>query len=123
VKIESFGLRPEIEQKEVKYTFEFSDAHSRGLKAVKVEDVSDDAPFLLVDDTAPQYTNGRWHGASRTFGAGDEYLKWIYQLENSLRVYRFTITFADGHELIIHQGSTFPNFMKSAIRHMFGEKY
>jgi len=123
VKIEVFGLRPDFEKKQVLYTFGFFDARGRGLQDVKVEDVSDDTPFPLLEDAAPQVDKGHWHGTSRSFAAGDEYLKWIYQVDNSLRVYRFTVKFTDGHELVIHQGSTFPNFMKSAIRHMFGATY
>ena len=123
VRIVGLGLRPDADKKKVLYSFIFSDARSRALKNVKVEDISDETPFLLVDDTAPQLVKGRWLGDSPAFAADDSYLKWVFQVDNSMRVIRFTITFADGHTLVINQGSAYPDFMKSVIRHMFGEKY
>jgi hypothetical protein len=109
--------------KKLVYAFELSDERKRAVRRVRVEDVSDASSALLVDDTQPALTQNRWRGSSRPFEPGDPSLAWLATITNSVRVYRFTVTFADGHEVALLQGSMFPNFIKSSIRQTWGEKY
>ena len=123
IRIESTTSAPDAEKKNLIYTFEFSDAKSRGLQSVKVEDVSEETPYLLVEDAKPQLTNHRWRGVSRPLGVGAGPIQWVMQLGNTTRVFRFTLVFADGKKAVLHQGSMYGDAVKAGIRQMFGEKY
>jgi hypothetical protein len=117
----TYALKPE---KHLTYVFGFTDAQKRSLRRVRVEDVSDEAPVALVDTTDPILgAHGEWAGESAPLAATDPRLGWLLGLPNTLRVFRFTFTFADGHTLVLHQGSMFSQAMKSAVRHEFGYKY
>lgn len=122
VQIESAASTLDAEKKLV-YNFAFRDAKARALRRVVVEDMSDDSPTLLVEDNAPILDQGRWSGSSRAFAWGEPELRWIATISHTMRVYRFTITFADGEKLVLDQGSLYPNVLKSAIRHAWGENY
>jgi len=110
--------------KKIVFVFEFTDSRRRPLRSVRVEDVSDDKPAVLVDAASPQLSPaGQWHGESEPLALGDRRLTWLATISNSLRVYRFTLTFADGQTLVLHQGSLFPAMLKSATRQALGENY
>jgi hypothetical protein len=118
------SIAPKAETQEVFYRFEFIDeTGGRTFQSVRVEDVTETAPILLVDDPAPTLTNKHWAGASRALGAQDPALKWVYYVNESVRITRFTVTTADGHKIILHQATLYPGFMKMLVRGMFGEKY
>jgi hypothetical protein len=123
VKIDVCTFIPK-ENKTLTYLFQFTDTKKRARRSVKVEDVSDDAPIVLVQAADPKLSaTGQWHGESEPIAQGNPRIAWLVTLPNSLRVYRFTLTFADGQTLVLLQGSMFPAPMKSAARHVFGEKY
>lgn len=123
VRIESTRAVLDPTKKSLVYTFEFSDAQKRAVRSVKVEDVSDDAISVLVDDASPEIDKGRWLRVSRSLGPDDECLTWIFNLENTVRIFRFTIVFTDGRTAVLNQGAMYPNPLKAAIRHMFGKDY
>lgn len=111
-------------EKHIVYSFEFSDARQRGLRSVRVEDVSDAAPFPLVEDVKPAVAaGGRWRGESRPLTASEPGVDWIRTISNTLRVFRLTLTFADGKTLTLHQGSFYPAGAKVALREALGMKY
>jgi hypothetical protein len=106
------------------YSFGFSDAKHRALRSVRVQDVTDAGLAPLVEQAdATVEANGRWSAKGRSLSMSDPALKWLLSIENSARVFQFTIVFQDGHTLVLNQGAFFPNFVKAAVRHEFGEKY
>jgi hypothetical protein len=121
VELASFSLNAE---KNFVYTFEFSDAKRRALRGVRIEDVSDTKPFALVEDAQPVVpAGGRWRGESRPLAASEPGLSWIQTISNTLRVFRLTLTFADGRTLTLHQGSLYPAGSKGPLRQALGMKY
>ncbi len=117
----SLTLTPE---KKIVYVFEFTDRRSRALSGVRVEDVSDTTAAPLVDDVQPKLSAaGRWHGEAPPLDLSDSRLGWIATISNSLRVVRFTLTFSDGHTLVLHQGGLYGAAMKAAVRQSFGQNY
>jgi hypothetical protein len=89
-----------------------------------VDDVSDEAPVTLVDDPAPTLTAaGAWHHESEPFDLNAPHAKWLATISNSLRVYRFTLTFADGQTVVLHQGTLFTAAMKAGVRQAMGQNY
>ncbi len=110
--------------KKFDYTFEFTDSRKRALRRVLVEDVSDNAPVLFVDDAQPQLSAaGQWRGRLELPDLAEPRMGWVATISNSVRVFRFTLTFADGKTLVIHQGEFYPPAEKAAIRHLFGQNY
>jgi hypothetical protein len=117
----SFTLTPE---KKFVYVFEFTVSGNRPLRHVRVEDVSDESVVMLIDRADPTLSAaGVWRGESEPLGTGDRRLTWLATVSNSLRVVRFTLTFADGKTQILHQGTLFPANTKSAVRQTMGQKY
>jgi hypothetical protein len=110
--------------KKIVYIFEFTDAKKRALRNVKVEDESDAAPVMVLESTQPTLSaTGQWKGESEPLTLSDPRLGWMATLPNTLRVFRVTVTFADGRTQVIHQGSFFPAVMKSAVRQTLGQNY
>lgn len=121
INLASYTLNAE---KKALYVFEFTDSRSRALRRVLVEDVSDTAALTLVDDAAPVLAaNGRWHGETPTLEWSDPRLGWLATISNSLRVFRFTLTFADGQTLVLLQGAFYPAGLKAATRQALGQNY
>ena len=110
--------------KKLVFIFDFTDSRSRALRQVRVEDVADDAAQLFIDSNQPALSaTGQWHGVSEPVDLADPRLGWMATISNTTRVYRFTLTFADGQTLMLYQGTLFPAPIKSAIRHAFGQNY
>jgi hypothetical protein len=122
VKSEGPVPRPDA-QKKLVYYFNLSDRRARPLKSVRVEDVSDAEPILLLDDTHATWTDGRWQGNSAPLGPEDRAMNWMTTITNTLRVFRFTVTFADGKTLTLYQGAMYPNFVKTMVRGGWGMNY
>ncbi len=121
INLASYTLNAE---KKILYVFECTDRRSRALRRVLVEDVSDTAALTLVDDAAPQLAaTGRWHGETPPLESGDPRLGWLVTISNSLRVFRFTLTWADGKTLVLHQGAFYPAGLKAATRQALGQNY
>lgn len=111
-------------EKKIVHVFEFTDTRQRPLRRVQVEDVSDAAPLPFIDDSQPQPgPNGRWRGDAPPVDLTDPRLHWMATISNTLRVYRFTITFADSRTLVLHQAALYPAPLKSAIRQTLGQNY
>lgn len=110
--------------KKVFYVFSCTDSRNRALRRVQVEDVSDAAPLSLVDDAKPQpAAGGKWLGETPSLAWNDPKIMWLATISNSLRVYRFTLTFADGRTLVLLQGSFFPASLKGVVRQTMGQNY
>jgi hypothetical protein len=111
-------------EKKIVHLFQFTDSRSRALQSVRVEDVSDTAPALFVEDSQPKLSaSGQWRREMEPIDLTDARLHWFATISNSLRVFRFTLTFADGQKLVLHQGAFYPAGIKAAIRQSFGQKY
>ena len=116
-----FTLNPE---KKFVYVFELTIEGNRPLRHVRVEDVSDESAVTLVDRADPTLSAaGLWHGESEPLSTGNGRLRWLATVSNSLRVVRFTLTFADGKTQVLHQGTLFPAALKSTVRQAMGQNY
>ncbi|MBI5770190.1 MAG: hypothetical protein HZA93_20610 [Verrucomicrobia bacterium] len=112
------------QEKKPIHIFALSDSRKRALRAIRVEDVSDDAALVLVEDTAPTLSDaGVWHRETEAIDPADPRLGWMATISNTLRVYRITVTFADGRTVELLQGALYPAGIKSAMRQALGQKY
>ncbi|MCX6952728.1 MAG: hypothetical protein NTV51_11270 [Verrucomicrobia bacterium] len=110
--------------KKIVFAFEFTDSQHRALRSVRVADVSDEVTPALVDSASPAPTaTGQWRGESAPLELSDPRLGWMATVSNTVRVFRFTLTFVDGQTLVLHQGTLYPAVFKSAVRQSLGQKY
>lgn len=117
----TFNSNPE---KKLLFFFSFTDSRKRPLRSVRVADVSDEVAAVMVDSAQPTLSDkGEWHGQTEPLELSDRRLTWFATIPNTLRVFRFTLTFADGKTLVLHQGTLYPAAIKSAVRQSLGEKY
>ena len=124
VKILEAATRPDDERKKLVYSFRFSDASAtRTWQSVRVEDVTEDAPILIHEDLQPKLVDRQWSALTRKFDADDPALRWVFYVNDSVRIYRFTMTATDGRKIVLYQATMVPAFIKGAIRSMYGEKY
>lgn len=114
---------PDKEQKKIRYVFGLVAATPIALRNVRVEDVSEEQPVLIMEDTEPQLKDLSWTGQSAWFGSDDPAIKWVNYLGESFRVYRLTITTGDGRTVILHEGSVTPSFSKMMMRRLLGKDY
>lgn len=123
VRIDAASFTLDAKSRRFAYTFAVTEKRPGVLKAIRVEDISDDKPELLLEDSAPELRDGKWHGVCAPISADDVRLKWLSTIDNTARVYRFTFTTKDGRTHVLDQGALFPGPMKSAIRRSFGGSY
>ncbi|HEX2852768.1 MAG TPA: hypothetical protein VHO24_05980 [Opitutaceae bacterium] len=124
IQIIDAGLQPDPEAKKVLFRFHIRDENAaRSLRTIRVEDVTDETPVVLVEETAPTLVQQNWRGTSRPFGPDDPEVKWIAYIAETVRVFRFTITTSDGRTIVVHQATMVPAWMKGVIRSLFGQKY
>jgi hypothetical protein len=118
------GLVPNTapDQKELYYLFILDDKSPTAPRSVKVEDVTEDNVVLMVDDQKPEFVSQRWSGKSRMFDGNDPHLVWITQLGDTMRVFRFTVTAADGSTTVLDQGWMVPAWAKVPMRRALGLK-
>jgi len=113
---------PNPDDKKLKYLFHLEDKSLVPPKAVVVEDVTDDHAILMVEDLAPKFTEARWTGASPLYGGEDPAMAWVGPLGDSTRVFRFTVTAADGSKTTLDQAWIVPSWAKVGMRKALGIK-
>ena len=122
--VRAAALLPAAETKDVFYQFALTAPAGANVKRVQVEDVSEEAAaFPLVDDPAPALTGDRWQANSATLAADNPHLAWVYTIQTSMRIYRFTVTDAAGNRTEMLHVVGYPDFVKSVVRKKWGEKY
>ncbi|HVU36402.1 MAG TPA: hypothetical protein VHE61_23390 [Opitutaceae bacterium] len=121
------AIRPAVfpgkENRELNYEFGIHSSGASDLKRIQIVDVSDDQPIPLIDDTHPKFINSIWLGKSEMISADDPRLKWVLQLPMSLRVYRYTLTHADGKQASFYNVGAYPPWLKTLIRTKWGDNY
>ncbi len=122
-RVDLAALKPATEPRQAYYDFSLFLTAKSAPKRIRITDISDEKPAVLVDDAQPQVTNGKWETKTENLVAEDPRLAWIFQITHSYRVYRFSITQADGREVTMDQVVPYPPFIKEAIRTKWGEKY
>jgi hypothetical protein len=89
--------------------------------AIVVRDVTDAPIITLFDVRKPDLVAGnRWIGATPNLGPSDDAIRWVANIDNSIRIYRFAFTLADGSVHVLTVPVIVPAVLKDLIRKRFG---
>lgn len=122
IRIRVTGLnRVPGKEKVTAYEFGFEDTSGLPLKSVRVDDVSDKTEIPLLDDQAPELKNKLyWLGTTKPFDAESPEIYWLPYLDDTTRVFRFTVKRANGQEIVLYQAWYVPSFIKAGVRAALG---
>ena len=110
------------DRKEVRYLFALIYKANKPVKSIHIEDVSEEKSIVMLDDQAPEITNHKWSATSKPFTGEDAAVGWIAHLDNTMRVFQFTITATDGTKTVLNQGWMVPGWAKVPMRFALGMK-
>jgi hypothetical protein len=86
---------------------------------VRVEDLSDKKPILLLESDSPQVTADVWTGRGSAIPFDAKDLPWFFQRGDTTRVFRIVIREKSGRSYQLYQGASFSadkkNLMWKAI--------
>jgi hypothetical protein len=102
----------------VRWSFSIRPKQAAELGAIRIEDVSDAAPLLLVNDVAPQQNGGKWTENAGLMELSSTSARWLSEPNPTVRVFRFTINEVDGRSYVLYQGVLYSPASKDAIRAM-----
>lgn len=89
--------------------------------SIQVDDVSDEPILMVTTDLHPKLTAERhWNVLTAPHSPLDEYAKWVMTLDNTIRVYRFTVKLADGSTHVLRYPIFVPQRGKAIIRYELG---
>ena len=103
--------------KTLAFTFVVQFAEGSKPAVITIEDVTE-APILpIFEDRAPKTVkNNLWGAVSSPIGPHDAHVNWLLTLDNSIRVYRFTVKLADGTTHVLYKAIFLSAPMKNYIR-------
>lgn len=110
-------------EKAAAYEFGYEDSSGATPKAVRVDDVSETTIFPLVEDLHPEMKHKvAWLGTSKTLDASSPELYWLPYLDDTTRIFRFTITTADDRQIVLYQPWFVASWVKAGVRTALGMK-
>src|SRR5208282_2903000 len=63
---------------------------------IVVRDITEAPIMTLADEGAPTLDGLVWRGKTAPLGPSDDFIRFMTNIDNSIRVYRFTFTMVDG---------------------------
>lgn len=117
------SLEPGTEKREAYYKFGLVCAQQPALRRIRIVDISDEKPAVLIDDRNPKFKDRHWVANTPMIAAEDPRFQWVYQITMSLRVYKITLTLSNGSDVTFNHVTIYPPFVKGLIRAKWGEKY
>ena len=127
VTIRSFQFAPwdmgKDKPKAVAFTIAMAFAAGSAPESIRVEDFTEQPILEIFTDTHARVgKDGLYAGVSKPFAPEDEHVKWIMNLDNNVRVYRFTVKLKDGTTHVLLRPIFVPAPMKDFIRNQLGIK-
>ena len=127
VTIENFQFAPfdmgKDKPKAITFTYVVRLADGSKPANLLVEDFTEQPVLPILQDPKPLLVREHFvGGASRPFAPQDEHVKWILNLDNAVRIYRFTVKLADGSTHVLLKPVFVPAQMKSFLWTQLGVK-
>jgi hypothetical protein len=107
-------------QKYARWTFGIKLKQPVQLRSIRVEDVTEGSPVLLVNDQAPQVEGGAWTGYTGAIEPSASALPWLFDNTPARRAFRFTVTDLNGQESVLEQTVTYPVKTKKDLIKWYG---
>jgi len=79
-KVDRATIAPSRDARELRYEFALQALKQPDLKRIRIDDMSDETAVTLIDDGAPQFSDGKWLAKTDMISADDQKLKWIFQI-------------------------------------------
>lgn len=98
------------------YLFAFVLKQPVQVTRVRVEDLTDKQPVLLVDDRAPKVTGDRWSGRTRAQPMTHGNFPWVFDDFHTKKLFRFTVSTRDQGEISLEQPARFDVAIKEVLR-------
>jgi hypothetical protein len=89
------------------YAFMFSLKRPIQMTRIRVEDVTDKQPVLLVDDRAPKIADNRWTGDTRAVSMTPKHFPWMFDGSTTKKLFRITVSTKDQGEITLEQPATY----------------
>jgi|GEM_PF-1295255 len=107
--------------KAITFTFVVGFAPGSEPSSIVVDDFTE-APILQIfaDMKAHIVKDNLWGAVSPPFAPQDEHVKWVLNLDNAVRVYRFTVKLRDGSTHVLLKPMFIPAQMKNFMRTQLG---
>jgi hypothetical protein len=84
-----------------------------------IEDVTEAPIMPIFEDKDPKLVkNNLWGAVTSPINPHDEHINWLLTLDNSVRVYRFTVKMKDGSTHVVYKPVYLSAQMKNFIRSM-----
>ena len=107
-------------QKYARWTFGIKLKQPVQLRSIRIEDVTDGSPVLLVNDQAPQVEGGAWTGYTGAIEPSASALPWLFDNTPAKRTFRFTVTDLNGQDSVLEQTVTYPVKTKKDLIKWYG---
>jgi hypothetical protein len=120
VEVIQADLMPTPDKKHITYEFEFMVKSGLGVKDVLIQDMTDEPIAILAHDSNPQLVKDHWKFITPALDPKSHGLEWLIQLDETIRVFRFTVTLNDGTQVVLDQPAVEPVIIKQLIRKMLG---
>lgn len=96
------------------YVFMFSLKQPIKMTRVRVDDVTNNLPVLLIDDRRPKVTKNRWRGDTSALSM-KQHFPWMFDGSTTKKVFRITI-FAEGQgEIALEQPASYDARTKKGL--------
>jgi hypothetical protein len=107
-------------QKYARWTFGIKLRQPIQLRSIRVEDVSEGSPVLLVNDQAPQAAGGAWTGYTGAIEPSASAIPWLFDSNPARRTFRFTVTDLNGLDSVLEQTVTYSLKTKKELIKWYG---
>jgi hypothetical protein len=107
-------------QKYARWTFGLRMKQPLQLRSIRVEDVTEGTPVLLVNDQAPQPQGSAWTGYTGAIEPTAASIPWLFDSNPAKRTFRFTVTDLNGQDSVLEQTVTYPVKTKKELIKWYG---
>jgi TonB family protein len=93
--------QPAFVAREGEFAYQFAIDAGVGVTKIIVEDVSESAARILLEDSSPKVEGGYWMEVSTPMVLSKQNLPWIYERGDTTRVFRFTISISGKSDPVV----------------------
>ena len=107
-------------QKYARWTFGVKLRQTVQLRSIRIEDVTEGSPVLLINDQAPQVEASAWTGYTGAIEPSASALPWLFDNTPAKRTFRFTVTDLNGQDSVLEQTVTYSVKTKKDLIKWYG---